>query len=172
METKDNKPQLIKELETLYRLISEAGAQNSQKYTYKRFVDDAREIHVVPLSEVFPEKDIKLIREVLNPQKKECYKNATRLANMFNCKYVEGRMLVGGVFGCDHAFNRVGDKYVDITAEIALEDDPTKIEYIAFKEWTAEEAVGIAISQGVYGELYIKSITDDWLDLRKLGKQA
>ena len=43
-------------------------------------------------------------------------------------RYVEGKTLA--IIPIEHAFNRVGDKYVDITFELALNNDPTQYEYV------------------------------------------
>lgn len=40
-------------------------------------------------------------------------------------------------FGIDHAWNKVGDKYVDITMEIALDrtDEIKDTSYLLYGEW-------------------------------------
>lgn len=50
-------------------------------------------------------------------------------------QYVEGK--TNAIIPIDHAFNRLGDKYIDITFEFALELDPTQYEYVAFGEYPA-----------------------------------
>ena len=50
-------------------------------------------------------------------------------------QYVEGKTNV--FIPIDHAFNRVGNKYIDITFEFALGLDPTQYEYVAFGEYPA-----------------------------------
>ena len=94
-----------------------------QKKYYQHQLDCAKPIECVSIREVLSESEIDLIKSVINPQPKECYKNATRLAMLFpdRVEYVEGYYGVMGVLGTEHAWNRVGDKYIDITAELVLE---------------------------------------------------
>lgn len=165
METKKSK--LISELETLWRLVSGTNMVESQLLFYKRSLEDARDVKVVPLSEVLSQQQIERIKTIINPQPKECYRNATLLSQYLNCAYVEGKTLVGGIFGAEHAFNRIGDKYVDITLELALGKDVTKEEYITQGEWSAEECIDISVSRGVYGGLYAKRIADEYCETVK-----
>lgn len=55
----------------------------------------------------------------------------------------------------DHAFNRVGNKYIDITFEFALGFlDPTQYEYVAFGEYPAGVIEEITDQTGYYGNIY------------------
>lgn len=67
------------------------------------------------------QREIELIRRVVRPEVKGCYRNAHLLTLLFpdRVRYVEGKTHT--VIPIDHAFNRVGDKYIDITFEFALE---------------------------------------------------
>jgi len=67
-------------------------------------------------------------------------------------RYVEGKTHT--VIPIDHAFNRVGDKYIDITFEFALGLDPTQYEYVAFGEYPAGVIEEIANQTGYYGDIY------------------
>lgn len=49
---------------------------------------------------------------------------------------------------------RVGDKYIDITFEFALELDPTQYEYVAFGEYPAGVIEEITNQTGYYGDIY------------------
>lgn len=51
-------------------------------------------------------------------------------------------------------FNRVGDKYIDITFEFALELDPTQYEYVAFGEYPEGVIEEITNQTGYYGDIY------------------
>ena len=101
--------------------IAELTKGSNQGEFYSRKVESAKAVQVVSVKEVLTEPEIKWIKEVLKPKCKECYKNAMRFAMRFNCLYVEGQYEVCG-FGTDHAFNKIGGKYVDITAEFALQE--------------------------------------------------
>lgn len=59
-----------------------------------------------------------------------------------------------GAFGIEHAWNKVGDKYVDITMELALQRDPTEEEYMALGEYNQETVVSICSEMGFYGSVY------------------
>lgn len=114
-EVKENS--LIVELRTFAKLIGEEGRQAE---FYRQMLKDAKPIEVVRLSEVFSDTEIKAIKRFVNPKAKECFRNATLFAHIYpEVKYVEGKMTVCGTFGTEHAWNKVGDKYVDITMELA-----------------------------------------------------
>lgn len=101
-------------------------------------IDVAKRVEVVPVSEVFNEREIELIRRVVRPEKQACYKNAHLLTLLFpeRVRYCEGKTLA--IIPIDHAFNKVGDKYVDITFEMVLKDDKfTGYEYVVFGEYPA-----------------------------------
>lgn len=118
----------------------------------KTVFEDARDVKVVPCSEVFTKEEIARIKRNIRPKKKQCYKNATLLADMFGCEYCEGYML--HVFPVEHAFNKVGDKYVDITVEFALKEDVKKIEYTVIGTYTKEEVKGVCLRTSMYGNVY------------------
>ena len=68
-------------------------------------------------------------------------------------QYVEGKTNV--FIPIDHAFNRVGNKYIDITFEFALGFlDPTQYEYVAFGEYPAVVIEEITEQTGYYGNIY------------------
>lgn len=68
-------------------------------------------------------------------------------------QYVEGKTNV--FIPIDHAFNRVGNKYIDITFEFALGFlDPTQYEYVAFGEYPAGVIEEITDQTGYYGNIY------------------
>lgn len=104
----------------------------------------------------FPEgyREIELIRRVVRPEVKGCYRNAHLLTLSFpdRVRYVEGKTHT--VIPIGHAFNRVGDKYIGITFEFALESDPTQYEYVAFGEYPAGVIEEITNQTGHYGDIY------------------
>lgn len=127
-------------------------------------IDVAKRVEVVPVSEVFNEREIELIRRIVRPEKQACYKNAHLLTLLFSdrVQYCEGKTLA--IIPIDHAFNRVGDKYVDITFEFALKDDPTGYEYVVFGEYDLDTINRISDKTGYYGDyyraLYIERLKD------------
>ena len=146
MEVKKN--QIIKELRWLLKKMF-----GKQKAYYDRMLADATPIRIAPLSEVFDEETIKLIKTQIRPEPKLCFKNATMLCTMFpdRVKYVEGRYTVCGCFSTEHAWNKVGDKYIDITMEIALERNPAKEKYIALGEYEESDILPYLFESKVYG---------------------
>lgn len=115
----------------------------------------AKRVEVVKAADVFDEREIELIRRTVRPVVKECYKNAHLLTLLFpdRVQYVEGKTNV--FIPIDHAFNRVGNKYIDITFEFALGFlDPTQYEYVAFGEYPAGVIEEITDQTGYYGDIY------------------
>lgn len=151
--TKENS--LIVELRTFAKLIGEEGRQAE---FYRQMLKDAKPIEVVRLSEVFSPAEVKAIEVLVYPKKKQCYRNATLLSHINHIfpdvKYVEGKMTCCGAFGIEHAWNKVGDKYVDITMELVLDRDPTKEEYMSLVECEPKIAAEIALEVGWYGSVY------------------
>ena len=122
---------IIEEMRAFLRL----GLPERQRKYFADTIDVAKRVEVVPAADVFNEREIELIRRVVRPEVKGCYRNAHLLTLLFpdRVRYVEGKTHT--VIPIDHAFNRVGDKYIDITFEFALELDPTQYEYVAFGEF-------------------------------------
>lgn len=89
---------------------------------------------------------------------KQCFKNAATMCNICKgMKYVEGKVLAG--IPIDHAFNKYTDPsgnvyYFDFTFEFALNEDPTKYEYIAYAEYKRDELWDVLIEQGFYGDVF------------------
>ena len=59
-------------------------------------------------------------------------------------------------FGIDHAWNKVGDKYVDITMEIALDrsDEIKDTSYLLYGEWDFWTINRVMVKTGCFGEVY------------------
>lgn len=141
---------LITELRTISEFMSGKRAE-----FYKQMIKDAKPIEVVRLSEVFTPEKIDLIEMSIRPKQKECYRNALLLSTLIpEVLYVEGKMTCCRCFGIDHAWNKVGDKYIDITAELVLKKDPTLEEYMSLGEYEYQEAEPIVLKSGFYGEIY------------------
>lgn len=126
-----------------------------QQQWFDDLLDIAKVVEVVRLADVFNDREIEQIRRVVRPDVKGCYRNSHLLTLLFpdRVQYVEGQTYTG-FFGIDHAFNRIGDKYVDVTFELALNDDPTQYEYVAFGEYPADVIQSVTEETGYYGEVY------------------
>lgn len=157
MEVKENK--IIKEL----RQLAEIMDGKAKKY-YESMIADATPVRITPLSEVFNEYEINMIKRVIKPEAKQCYKNASDLCVLFpdRIKYVEGRFTVCRLFSTEHAWNKVGDKYIDITMEIALERNPDEEEYIALVEYDESEILPYLFESKVYGGIYRQKFLENY----------
>ena len=127
----------------------------SQKAYYEQILKDIKLVEVVPISEVFTQEEIDIIKKILKPQPKECYRNATLLTQYFDnhtIEYVEGYS--NSIWPIEHAFNKVDGKYIDITYELALGLDVTQEEYASILEVPELEILEYTISEGYYGEYY------------------
>ena len=127
----------------------------SQKAYYEQILKDIKPVEVVPISEVFTQEEIDIIKKILKPQPKECYRNATLLTHYFDnhtIEYVEGYS--NSIWPIEHAFNKVDGKYIDITYELAIGLDVTQEEYASILEVSELEIWGYTISEGYYGEYY------------------
>ena len=141
---------IIKELRQLAAITS-----GRQRAYYEFLLSRAVPVHISSLREVFNDNEIQRIKSAVNPQAKECYKNATLVCGLFpdRVMYVEGRFTVCGAFSTEHAWNRLGDKYFDVTMELALERNPEDEEYIALGDYTNEELLEYLFDAKVYGNI-------------------
>jgi len=141
---------IIEEMRTFLRL----DLPDRQRQYFTDTIAVAKRVEVVKAADVFDEREIELIRRTVRPAVKECYKNAHLLTLLFpdRVQYVEGKTNV--FTPIDHTFNRVGNKYIDITFEFALGLDPTQYEYVAFGEYPAGVIEEITDQTGYYGNIY------------------
>ena len=73
--------------------------------------------------------------------------------------YCEGYTSYMGI-PIEHAFNKVGDKYIDITSELVLKKDVTDDEYVLLGEFTKEDVYKVTNETGYYGGVYNKLLLD------------
>lgn len=129
--------------------------EGRQKKFYDQMIKDAKPVEVVRLSEVFTPEQIDFIRKAVRPKAKECYSNAHMLTSIFpEALYVEGKMTCCKCFGIEHAWNKIGDKYIDITMELVLHQDPTQEEYMSLGEYSEDVITPIVLETGFYGNIY------------------
>lgn len=108
-----------------------------QKECHDILMKHARVVHCSPLSEVLTPEQIDRIKKAIEPKAKECFKNAQNVVRYISgTEYVEGQYGIEGVIGVEHAFNKIGDKYFDVTAELVLGKDVTKEAYVSILEVT------------------------------------
>ena len=128
-----------------------------QKKFYEQQLQDFHEVKCVKLSDIFTNDEICTIKMAVKPKKKECYRNAHLLTALFpdRVQYVEGQVTIfNGAFGVEHAWNKVDDKYVDLTFELALGEDPTNELYMALGEYNLTAITMVTSDTGYYGSIY------------------
>lgn len=154
--------EIIKELEMILKL----PLNERQKRYYQELLRSAKPVEVVRAVDVLENYELEYIQHVLKPQKKECYRNAHLLCEAFpdRFQYCEGKVNVP--FSIDHAFNKVGDVYIDITFEFALHDNPTEYEYVTIGEYGAEIIRNAAFQTGYYGQVF------RWLYYQNMKKET
>lgn len=141
---------LIKQIEQMRDLVS----NSRQVQWYEDLLKVAKTVTVSPISEVLSEEQIQYIKDNVQLRKKECYRHATLFCLYIpNSVYVEGQFSTFGL-PIEHAFNKVGDKYVDITAELVLGEDVSKLEYISWGEYDIDLVSKIITDRGYYGDIY------------------
>ena len=147
------KNSIRQELESFAKLCS-----GTQRKFYEQQLKDLKDVRVVPLREVFSAEEIKRIKKYVQPKPKMCYRNAHRLCEVFpekGIEYVEGYTTIfDGTFPIEHAWNKVGDKYVDITFELALKNDVTKEIYMSLGVYSWRTLLQTSLATGCYGDIY------------------
>lgn len=149
---KEIKNSLIEDINAFAVLAS----GNQQKY-YQDLLKVVEPVKMVSIKKVFSPDEIAKIKRLVRPKKKMCYRNAHLLTCLFpdKVKYVDGRVAVWNTgFPIDHAFNKVGDKYIDITSEMVWGEDVSKYDYIKFGEYDVNQLDYVTEKTGYYGECY------------------
>lgn len=82
---------IIEEMRAFLRL----GLPERQRKYFADTIDVAKRVEVVPAADVFNEREIELIRRVVRPEVKGCYRNAHLLTLLFpdRVRYVEGKRI-------------------------------------------------------------------------------
>ena len=138
-----------------YKTLTQ-GQKQSDFFAQK--LKDGKIVTCVPLCEVFDEREINIIKQLVRPEKRMCFKNAHILTSLFpdRVKYVEGEVTIcGGGIGIEHAWNLVDNEhYVDLTFELALGEDVTKEGYVALGAYDAKTLRRVTHKTGYYGGIY------------------
>ena len=157
------------------RIIEELRARASldwnpeQKAWFEQQVNDVRPVECVPMRDVFKPDPMEMLFKNIGykTQQKMCYKNAAKLVrsvewmarhydpNIPSVKYVEGFAYCYGLLPIEHAFVKVGDKYIDPTFERALHRDVRKEMYVSCIELDPKTMSRYQLETGFYGELYV-----------------
>lgn len=140
-----------------------------QKAWFEQQANDARVVECVPMRDVFTPEQLQFLFKTIGykTEQKMCYKNASNLvesvewmAGHFDpglpeIKYVEGYAYCYGLLPIEHAFVKIGDKYIDPTFERALHRDVRKEMYASCIELDPETMARYQLETGFYGELYV-----------------
>ncbi len=118
------------------RAVSQLCGDTEQGHFYKAKADQAKPIHLTSVRELFSEEELKKLLEDVKPQVHGCFQTAQRLSMFHGFEYVEGEWGVGGGLGIEHAFNRRGDKYFDLTSEIVLKKNIEDEEFVSVAEFS------------------------------------
>lgn len=121
-------------IETMTKIGSIMSGKQKKFWDWK--IRHAKSVKCVPVEEVLTPQEIERIK-ALKPMMKECFKNAASIvmfANIEGVAYVEGELGIGKAIGIEHAFNRRGDKYFDVTLELGAERDVTAEDYVSVLE--------------------------------------
>lgn len=155
---------IMEQIKMMHKVTS-----GEQKKYFQHQLDCAKPIECVSIREVMGDVSIDWIKKTINPQPKECYRNSAQLAMLFpdRVEYVEGYYGVAGVFGTEHAWNRVGDKYIDITAELVLEKDVREEQYVQLMTMGADEVTDMVLEEDCYTWLFGVKYAKE---LKSLGK--
>lgn len=142
--------------------IASLGVSGRQKRYFEQCARDARPVQCVPMRDVFNEMQMAFYGK-LRMVKKQCYRNASNMVELGpiqafgplpGFKYVEGLTYEPGFIPIEHAFVKIGDKYIDPTFERALHINVTKCEYVSLVELEWPELAAIQAKTGYYGEIY------------------
>lgn len=149
-----------------WRMFAELTKGQPQGAFYKQKINDGKPVTCVRLCDVFSAQEINVIKKVVRPEKRMCFKNAHMLTSVFpdRVKYVEGEVTIcGGGIGIEHAWNLVdGEHFVDVTFELALGEDVTQEGYVmlgAYDEKTLRRVTNkTGYYGGIYGQLYLDAL--------------
>lgn len=142
--------------------IASLDVTGRQKAYFEQRARDARPVRCVRMRDVFNDKQMAFYGK-LRMVKKQCYRNASNLVELGpiqafgplpRFKYVEGLTYEPGLLPIEHAFVKIGDKYIDPTFERALHINVTKCEYVSLVELEWPELAAIQEKTGYYGEIY------------------
>ena len=130
---------IIKKIE----MMLELPLHERQKAYFVDLFNAAKPVKIVPAADVLEDYELEYIQHVIKPRPKQCYRNSHLL-----CEAFPERILF------DHAFNKAGDAYIDITFEFALHENPSIYEYVTFGEYDAKTIRKAVLETGYYGEIY------------------
>lgn len=140
---------LLEELQQLSTIT-----QGKQREYFEAMLRDARVVRCKPMKEILPEHLVKRIKDTVKIKKKQCYRNATLIAQLDpDIRYVEGKFEFLGI-SIEHAWNEYKGSFFDVTSEVALKENPGDREYLALDVYTFDEVMDVILKSEVYGGIY------------------
>lgn len=149
--------------ETILQYLRKFNELVGGENIYKAQLESIKCVEVSKCTDVLTKEQIRKIRRIVKPRKHKCYKNAFHVAEILGFEYCEGYLFDTG-FPIEHAFNKVGDKYIDVTVEFALKEDPTTMGYATIGEYDNDTRWRVADETQVYGGVF------DYLHRKQLSK--
>ncbi len=159
---------IIEELQ----MVAMLPMADHQKRYFNQMLADAKPVQCTPLAELFSKEELAEIRRVIRPRKHQCYNNALKCAESLpdKIKYVEG-FGWNGLCKVEHAFNRIGNVYVDITWDMVLGHDVTKEAYVSLIEDDAENVLrNVAEYDNITGDYYRRKYIESLGGIHEVGK--
>ena len=138
----------------------------TEKHFLTQRLKDARSVECVRMQAVFNDEQMAFLRHCYKAQQRMCYRNASELLRLIAepggaswlfpepAFYVEGFVFSNGLFPIEHAFVKIGDRYIDPTFEMALKRDPRQEMYVSLIEIAPRELLKLEGETGYYGEMY------------------
>lgn len=140
---------LLEELQQLSTIT-----QGKQREYFEAMLRDARVVRCKPMKDILPEYLVKRIKDTVKIKKKQCYRNATLIAQLDpDIRYVEGKFEFLGI-SIEHAWNEYKGSFFDVTSEVALKENPGDREYLALGVYTFDEVMDVILKSEVYGGIY------------------
>lgn len=141
---------------------------NEQQRAYHaQRLQDARPVCCSLMRDVLTPEQGKYLWSAYRPKIRQCYKNASEFLRLTTkpggaswlftepILYVEGIVYSDAVpVPIEHAFVKIGDKYIDPTFERALKEDPRDCLYVSLVELDRAEMMLLQAETGHYGDLY------------------
>lgn len=145
------------------RARASLGWNPEQQAWFDQQANDARPVECSAMRDVFDNDQMLFLRVNYRARRHQCYKNASDLVCLIwehswlfpdVAVYVEGLTYPCGLLPIEHAFVKIGDKYIDPTFERVLHRDVRKEMYVSLIELWPPKMVKYQNETGFYGGLY------------------
>lgn len=135
------------------KAVSQLCGDSAQGHFYKTKADKAKPIRLTSVKEIFSEEELDELLDDVKPKMHGCFQTAQKLSMFHGFEYVEGEWGVCGGFGIEHAFNRKGDKYFDLTSEVVLNKNIEEEEFVSIAEFSSKFVMNACLELKSYTAL-------------------